>query len=107
MSCVSDTNVTPTTMGRGPTRGLTLQMKRQQSADGKLDVLIHPTKLVAVGPGRQDFITDLSIIVRQHARLNVYRWRKVPKSTRDTIVQNVLVCSSTYIDCCWVYSWLS
>ncbi|KAL9329498.1 hypothetical protein ACSQ67_004501 [Phaseolus vulgaris] len=65
-------------------------MKRQLSADGKLDVLIHPTKLVAVGAGRNDFITDLSLIVRQNARLNVRQWKKVPQSTRDTIVQNIL-----------------
>ncbi|KAL5175479.1 hypothetical protein HKD37_08G021671 [Glycine soja] len=80
----------PKRKGRGQTKGLTLQMKRQQSADGKLDVLIHPTKLVAVGPGRNDFITDLSLIVRQNARLNVRQWKKVPQSTRDTIVQNIL-----------------
>ncbi|XP_047178356.1 uncharacterized protein LOC124845323 [Vigna umbellata] len=65
-------------------------MKRQQSVDGKLDVLIHPTKLAAIGPGRSDFITDLSLIVRQNARLNVRQWKKVPQSTRDTIVQNIL-----------------
>ncbi|TKY60121.1 hypothetical protein E2542_SST17216 [Spatholobus suberectus] len=60
----ADIIVKPKRKGRGKTRGLTLQMKRQQSADGKLDVLIHPTKLVAVGPGRNGFITDLSLIVR-------------------------------------------
>ncbi|KAG4911709.1 hypothetical protein JHK82_052310 [Glycine max] len=54
-------------------------MKRQQSADGKLDVLIHPTKLVAVGPGYNDFITGLSLIVHQNARLNVLQWKKVPQ----------------------------
>lgn len=89
---VSDTIVKPKRKGRGQTRGLSLQMKRQQSADGKLDVLIHPTKLAAIGPGRNDFITDLSLIVRQNARLNVRQWKKVPQSTRDTIVQNILVC---------------
>ncbi|XLR06046.1 hypothetical protein HN51_060931, partial [Arachis hypogaea] len=83
-------SINPKRKGRGPTKGLILEMKRQQSADGKLDVLIHPTKLVAVGPGRKDFITDLSLIVRKHARLNVHMWRKVPKSTRDTIVQSIL-----------------
>ncbi|RZC12783.1 hypothetical protein D0Y65_012509 [Glycine soja] len=85
-----DITVQPKRKGRGQTRGLTLQRKRRKSADGKLDVLIHPTKLVAVGPGRNDFITDLSLIVRQNARLNVLQWKKVPQSTRDTIVQNIL-----------------
>jgi len=88
---VSDTVVKPKRKGRGQTKGLSLQMKRQRSADGKLDVLIHPTKMVAIGPGRNDFITDLSLIVRQNARLNVRQWKKVPQSTRDTIVQNILV----------------
>ncbi|MED6106412.1 hypothetical protein PIB30_004646 [Stylosanthes scabra] len=83
-------SINPKRKGRGPTKGLILEMKRQQSADGKLEVLIHPTKLVAVGPGRKDFITDLSLIVRKHARLNVYTWRKVPESTRETIVQSIL-----------------
>ncbi|XP_068470231.1 uncharacterized protein [Phaseolus vulgaris] len=84
------TLVKPKKKGRGQTRGLSLQMKRQLSADGKLDVLIHPTKLVAVGAGRNDFITDLSLIVRQNARLNVRQWKRVPQSTRYTIVQNIL-----------------
>jgi len=96
---VSDTIVSPKRRGRGQTRGLSLQMKRHMSADGKLDVLIHPTKLVAVGPGRNDFITDLSLIVRRNARLNVRQWKKVPQSTRDTIVQNILVCYD--IGCVW------
>ncbi|XP_061362586.1 uncharacterized protein LOC133306299 isoform X2 [Gastrolobium bilobum] len=85
-----DINVTPKIKRRGTTRGWMVEMKRQQSPDGKLDVLIHPTRLVAVGPGRKDFITDLSVIVRRNARLNVCQWRKVPQSTRDAIVQNVL-----------------
>jgi len=74
-------------------------MKRQQSADGKLDVLIHPTKLVAVGPGYNDFITGLSLIVHQNARLNVLQWKKVPQSTRDTIVQSILVCLVLIVIC--------
>lgn len=76
-----------------------LELKRRQSADGKLDVTIHPTKLVAVGPGRNDFIADLSIIVRQNARFNVNMWRKVPQDTRDAIVKKVLVCFGIHIDC--------
>lgn len=102
MSCVSDTSVKPMRRGRGRTRGLRVQMKRQQSADGKLDVLIHPKKLVAVGPGRKDFITDLSVIVRQNARHNVCKWKRVPQSTRDTIVQKILVCSGISIDYGWI-----
>ncbi|KAK7247246.1 hypothetical protein RIF29_42125 [Crotalaria pallida] len=86
----ADNSVKPKRKGRGRTRGLALERKRQQSADGKLDVLIHPTKLVAVGPGRKDFITDLALIVRQNARHNVYRWRLIPESTRDTIVEKIL-----------------
>ncbi|KAF7842439.1 putative leucine-rich repeat-containing protein [Senna tora] len=86
----ADMCITLKRRGRGPTRGLTLQMKRQQSADGKLDVIIHPTKMVAVGPGRKDFITDLSVIVRQNARHNVSKWKRVPQSVRDTIVQKIL-----------------
>ena len=84
---------------KGKRTNKTLQMKRQQSADGKLDVLIHPTKLVAVGPGYNDFITGLSLIVHQNARLNVLQWKKVPQSTRDTIVQNILVCLVLIVIC--------
>lgn len=89
--CVSDLSPIPKKKGRGRTRGLRVQMKRLQSEDGKLDVFIHPTKMVAVGPGRKDFITGLSVIVRQNARHNVCKWKKVPQSVRDTIVQKVLV----------------
>ena len=99
MFCISDIIAKPKRKGRGQTKGLTLQMKRQQSADGKLDVLIHPTKLVAVGPGYNDFITGLSLIVHQNARLNVLQWKKVPQSTRDTIVQNILVCLVLIVIC--------
>lgn len=63
----------------------------QESADGKLDVLIHPTKLVAVGPGRKDFIADLSLMVHRDARHNVSKWKQVPQSVKDKIVQNALV----------------
>lgn len=80
-------------------------MKRQQSADGKLDVIIHPTRLVAIGPGRNDFITDLSVIVRKNARLNVHKWRQVTQNTRDAIVQDVLVRSCFYIECNWFLSY--
>lgn len=88
----SDTRVRPKNKVRGQTRGLMLEMKRKLSRDGKMDVDIHPTRLVAVGPGRNDFITDLSIIVRKNARFNVNKWSSVPQSTKDTIVEKVLVC---------------
>ncbi|KAL5053668.1 hypothetical protein RYX36_034350 [Vicia faba] len=71
-------------------RGVMLEMKRKLSPDGKLDVIIHPERLVAIGPGRKDFITDLSIILRKNARFNVNKWRQVPQSTRDTIVEKIL-----------------
>lgn len=87
----SDIRVGPKKNVRGRTRGLILEMKRKQSPDGKLDVVIHPTRLVAVGPGRNDFITDVSIILRKNARFNVNKWRRVPQNTRDTIVKKVLV----------------
>ncbi|XP_039684911.1 uncharacterized protein [Medicago truncatula] len=85
-----DTRVRPKNKVRGQTRGLMLEMKRKLSRDGKMDVDIHPTRLVAVGPGRNDFITDLSIIVRKNARFNVNKWSSVPQSTKDTIVEKVL-----------------
>ncbi|WJX47365.1 hypothetical protein P8452_34063 [Trifolium repens] len=85
-----DIRVRPKKNIRGRTRGLILEMKRKQSPDGKLDVVIHPTRMVAVGPGRNDFITDLSIILRKNARFNVNKWSRVPQSTRDTIVEKVL-----------------
>ncbi|MCI17546.1 hypothetical protein A2U01_0038694, partial [Trifolium medium] len=85
-----DIRVRPKKNVRGRTRGLILEMKRKQSPDGKLDVVIHPTRMVAVGPGRNDFITDLSIILRKNARFNVNKWSRVPQSTRDTIVEKVL-----------------
>lgn len=86
----ADANVGIKRNVRGRTKELILDLKRKQSADGKLDVTIHPTKLVAVGPGRNDFIADLSIIIRQNARFNVNMWRKVSQDTRDTIVKKVL-----------------
>lgn len=98
---VSDISVFPKRKGRGRTRGLTLEMKRKLSPDGKLDVLIHPTRLVAVGPGRNDFITDLSIIVRKNARLNVHKWKQVTQNTRDTIVQKILVRFGIHMDFGW------
>ena len=64
---------------------MTVQKKRRESADGKLDVIIHPTKKVAVGPGLKDFITDLSVIVHQSVRHNVY-----PKNVKDAVVQSAL-----------------
>ncbi|PNY15556.1 hypothetical protein L195_g012255 [Trifolium pratense] len=85
-----DIRVRPKKNVRGRTRGLILEMKRKQSPDGKLDVVIHPTRMVAVGPGRNDFITDLSIILRKNARFNVNKWSRVPQGTRDTIVEKVL-----------------
>ncbi|XP_058731615.1 uncharacterized protein LOC131603338 isoform X2 [Vicia villosa] len=86
----ADARVRPKKIVRGPTKGVMLEMKRKLSPDGKLDVIIHPERLVAIGPGRKDFITDLSIILRKNARFNVNKWRRVPQSTRDTIVEKIL-----------------
>ncbi|KAJ7969131.1 Transposase, Ptta/En/Spm, plant [Quillaja saponaria] len=80
----------PKKKGRGPTKGLKVQKKREKSADRKLDVLIPPSTMVAVGPGRKDFITDLSVIVHQNAPHNVYKWKQVPQTVKDTIVLNTL-----------------
>lgn len=88
---VSDSDMIFKKKGRGRPRILNVQTKHQESADGKLEVLIHPTKMVAVGPGRKDFIKDLSLMVHQNIRHNVCKWKQVPQSVKDKIVKNALV----------------
>ncbi|KAH0682978.1 hypothetical protein KY289_020730 [Solanum tuberosum] len=49
-------------MGRGKTTRLSIQKKRK-NINGKLSVIIPPDQRVAVGPGANDFVTEISVKV--------------------------------------------
>ncbi|XP_019264031.1 PREDICTED: uncharacterized protein LOC109241721 [Nicotiana attenuata] len=81
--------------GRGKTTGLSIQKKRKDSDNGKLKVIIPPDRTVAVGPGANDFINELSVKVVHNARHAVKNWKEVPDIAKDRIVAHMLRNTST------------
>jgi len=78
-------------VGRGRTIGLSVAKKKKKSATGKLHVVIPTDKMVAVGSGAANFVTEISTVVLKNAPFNVKKWRKIPKETENKIVAKVLV----------------
>ncbi|KAL3327962.1 hypothetical protein AABB24_035562 [Solanum stoloniferum] len=76
--------------GRGKTRGLSVQKKLKKSVNGKLKVTIPPDRMVAVGPGAKDFVTELSVTVLHNARHDVKNWKGVSDLAKDRIVAHML-----------------
>ncbi|KAK2451284.1 hypothetical protein QL285_010352 [Trifolium repens] len=79
-----------TKKGRGRTSGLGVAKKRKKSATGKLHVDISIDKMVAVGPGAANFVTEISIIVLKNAPFNVKKWKNIPEDIFNKIVSKVL-----------------
>ncbi|XP_057445737.1 uncharacterized protein LOC130737896 isoform X1 [Lotus japonicus] len=75
--------------GRGKTTGISVSKRKEKSATGKLHVLIPPGKMVAVGPGAPDFVTEISVQVQKRAPFNVKKWKKVPDEAKNDIVSRV------------------
>jgi hypothetical protein len=61
--------------GRGKTAGLSVSKKKRKSATGKLRIFIPTDKMVAVGPRASDFVTEISVLTKKHAPLNVEKWK--------------------------------
>jgi len=76
--------------GRGKTTGLSIQKKRK-NINGKLSVIIPPDQRVAVGPGANDFVTEISVKVFQHARHDIKNWKNVSDLAKDRIIAHILV----------------
>ncbi|RHN82113.1 putative transposase, Ptta/En/Spm, plant [Medicago truncatula] len=77
-------------VGRGRTVGLSVAKKKKKSATGKLHDVIPTDKMVAVGSGAANFVTEISIVVLKNAPFNVKKWRKIPQETENKIVSKVL-----------------
>ncbi|KAH0776669.1 hypothetical protein KY290_008080 [Solanum tuberosum] len=75
--------------GRGKTTGLSIQKKRK-NINGKLSVIIPPDQRVAVGPVANDFVTEISVKVFQHARHDVKNWKNVFDLAKDRIIAHIL-----------------
>nr|XP_016471416.1 PREDICTED: uncharacterized protein LOC107793552 [Nicotiana tabacum] len=76
--------------GRGKTRGFSIQKKRKNNPNGKLEVIIPPDRTVAVGPGANNFVTELSVTVDQNAKHDVKTWKKVSDLAKERIVAHML-----------------
>ncbi|KAK2370024.1 hypothetical protein QL285_083111 [Trifolium repens] len=79
-----------TKKGRGRTTGLGVAKRKKKSATGKLHVDIPIDKMVAVGPGAANFVTEMSIIVLKNAPFNVEKWKNIPEDMFNKIVSKVL-----------------
>ncbi|XP_057445740.1 uncharacterized protein LOC130737896 isoform X3 [Lotus japonicus] len=84
--------------GRGKTTGISVSKRKEKSATGKLHVLIPPGKMVAVGPGAPDFVTEISVQVQKRAPFNVKKWKKVPDEAKNDIVSRVYIDSTEAIE---------
>ncbi|XP_070052268.1 uncharacterized protein [Nicotiana tomentosiformis] len=76
--------------GRGKTRGFSIQKKHKNNPNGKLEVIIPPDRTVAVGPGANNFVTELSVTVDQNAKHDVKTWKKVSDLAKERIVAHML-----------------
>ncbi|WJX92430.1 hypothetical protein P8452_74072 [Trifolium repens] len=79
-----------TKKGRGRTSGLGVAKKKKKSVTGKLHIDIPIDKMVAVGPGAANFVTEISIIVLKNAPFNVKKWKNIPEDIFNKIVSKVL-----------------
>lgn len=84
-------------VGRGKTTGLSVAKKKRKSATGKLQVFIPIDKMVAVRREASDFVTEISILTKKHAPLNVEKWKDISKIDRDNIISKVLVILISYM----------
>ncbi|XP_057443008.1 uncharacterized protein LOC130734559 isoform X2 [Lotus japonicus] len=75
--------------GRGKTTGISVSKRKEKSATEKLHVVIPPGKMVVVGPGAPDFVTEISVQVQKRVPFNVKKWKKVPDEAKDDIVSKV------------------
>ncbi|XP_075076209.1 uncharacterized protein LOC107780742 isoform X2 [Nicotiana tabacum] len=75
---------------RGKTRGFSIQKKRKNNPNGKLEVIIPPDRTVAVGPGASNFVTKLSVTIDQNAKHDVKTWKKVSDLAKERIVAHML-----------------
>lgn len=76
--------------GRGKMKGFSILKKRKVSDNGKLKVIIPSDRTVAVGPGANDFVTEISVKVSQHAKHDIKKWKEVPDLVKDRIVAHIL-----------------
>nr|XP_016445945.1 PREDICTED: uncharacterized protein LOC107771117 [Nicotiana tabacum] len=83
--------------GRGKTRGFSIQKKRKNNPNGKLEVIIPPDRTVAVGPGANNFVTELLVTVDQNAKHDVKTWKKVSDLAKERIVDHMLVILFVYL----------
>ena len=54
-------------------------------------MIIPLDQRVAVGPGANDFVTEISVKVFQHARHDVKNWKNVSDLAKDRIIAHILV----------------
>nr|XP_033513157.1 uncharacterized protein LOC104100710 isoform X2 [Nicotiana tomentosiformis] len=76
--------------GRGKTRGFSIQKKCKNNPNGKLEVIIPPDRTVVVGPGANNFVTELSVTIDQNAKHDIKTWKKVSNLAKERIVAHML-----------------
>ncbi|XP_075089902.1 uncharacterized protein LOC142161776 [Nicotiana tabacum] len=76
--------------GRGKTRGFSIQKKCRNNPNGKLEVIIPSDRMVAVGPGANSFVTELSVKVDQNTKHDVKSWKKVSDLAKEMILAHML-----------------
>ncbi|KAL2344221.1 hypothetical protein Fmac_005506 [Flemingia macrophylla] len=52
--------------------------------------MIPTDKMVVVGPGATDFVTEISFIIQKHAPYNIEKWKFLYKAIKKRIVTKVL-----------------
>lgn len=56
-------------------------------------MIISPDRIVAVGPGANDFVTEIFVKVSQHDKHDIKKWKDVPDLEKDRITVHILVIS--------------
>lgn len=65
-------------------------------------MIIPSDRTVAVGPGANDFVTELSVKVMHNARHDVKNWKEVPDIAKDRICAHMLVIHYVPLEfSCW------
>lgn len=74
---------------RGATRGVSYA--RAKMAKGKMAVTAAPHLMRFVGDYSTQFVTEIGVVVRCHAPLNIKNWSDVSSEVKTTMVNSLKV----------------
>ena len=76
---------------RGPSRGIVTAKALKASKTGKLSVSVSLKRLAPIGINSELFASEVGVLTRQNAPLDVEKWKEVDDNIKNKICDLVLV----------------